>query len=96
MGTVGFVWELSWEQDRAGVAGVPLPWRGLGGGETSQLVVGLRSPRRIPMPAWKDYQGEMHGFSARPFASLQRGSNAADAPEQDLPRKGAVPKPGNS
>lgn len=50
----------------------------------------------MPMPAWKDYRWEMHGFSARPFASLQRGSNAADAPEQDLPRKGAGPKPGNS
>lgn len=48
------------------------------------------------MPARKAYQWEEYCFSVPPFAGVQHGSDAADAPVQDLPRTGAIHEPGNS
>lgn len=48
----------------------------------SWLVVGLRSPRRIPLPVWKDYHSEKYLFSMVLFVDLQYGGGAADRTSQ--------------
>lgn len=92
MGTVGLFGSCSGNEIGQALPACLSPGRG----EMSRLVVGLRSPVGIPMPAWEDYRWDKYCFSVLPFAALQRGSDAADAPVQDLPSKGAIHKPGNS
>lgn len=46
----------------------------------AQLVVGLRSPIKIPFPFWKDYRWEKYRSSVPLFAGLQRGGDAAVMP----------------